>query len=53
MRSDSVVQASNIIKVNILNGEIEVEQFYCDLVNAMIAFLDKLIKLSIDIGIFI
>ena len=53
MRSDSVYEASNITKVNILNGEIEVEQFYCDLVNAMIAFFDKLVKLSIDIGILI
>jgi hypothetical protein len=50
MRSDSVYEASNIIKVSILNGEIEVETFYCNLINAMLSFFDKLVILSREIG---
>ncbi len=51
MRSDSVFESSNNLKVAILNGEIDVEKHYCSLVNALIAFFERLVKLSLEIGI--
>jgi hypothetical protein len=50
MRSDSVFESSNNLKVAVLNGEIDVEKYYCNLINSLLAFFDRLVKLSLEIG---
>lgn len=52
MRSDSVYESSNLTKIAILMGNIDIEIQYSSLVNAMLEFFDKLVALSNEIGIY-